>query len=93
MFSFVGSFAYEGLSYFVLFVLVIQALPSPTTGGFTSQTFDWRSNSNGNKKEIEEEDNFFSDFSFQPQTGSVSTTSSFNFQSSSNTVSVVWFLF
>ncbi|XP_010093567.2 probable WRKY transcription factor 33 isoform X2 [Morus notabilis] len=71
-----------------IFLSVSNALPSPTTGAFASQTFDWRSNSNDNKKEIEEEDNFFSDFSFQPQTGSASTTSSFNFQASSNTVSV-----
>nr|QQV37203.1 WRKY transcription factor [Boehmeria nivea] len=77
-----------------IFLSASNALPSPTTGAFLGQTFDWTSNSkdknsNNKNQEIEDEDKFFADFSFQPQTGSSSATSSFIFQSSANTVSVV----
>nr|AYD59720.1 WRKY transcription factor 61 [Ziziphus jujuba] len=64
-------------------------LPSPTTGAFSGQTFNWRSNSNEKQEGIEEGDKFFSDFSFQTQTtrpaSTTSSSSSFNFQSASNT--------
>ncbi|KAM6550502.1 hypothetical protein CsatB_000310 [Cannabis sativa] len=57
-----------------MFLSSSNALPSPTTGAFTGQTFDWRSNSISKDKQqqIEEEDKFFSDFSFQTRTGPVS---------------------
>ncbi|PON53593.1 WRKY domain containing protein [Parasponia andersonii] len=55
-----------------MFLSASNALPSPTTGAFAGQTFDWRSNSKDKQQQMEEEENFFSDFSFQPQTGPVS---------------------
>ncbi|KAF3448898.1 hypothetical protein FNV43_RR09614 [Rhamnella rubrinervis] len=73
-----------------LFLSTSNGLPSPTSGAFAGQTYNWRSNSDGKQQAIEDEDKFFSDFSFQkPQTRTASTTaasssSSFNFQSSSN---------
>ncbi|XWS60018.1 hypothetical protein CRYUN_Cryun08bG0172300 [Craigia yunnanensis] len=61
--------------------------PSPTTGAFSGQTLNWRSNSNDNQQGNKGEHNNFFDFSFQPQPRH-STTSSSTFQSSSNIVSV-----
>ncbi|KAF2306491.1 hypothetical protein GH714_018539 [Hevea brasiliensis] len=61
-------------------------LPSPTTGAFAGQTFNWRNNSNDNQRGGRGEEKSFSDFSFQTQTN---PTSSSIFQSSSSLVSVV----
>ncbi|XP_062094938.1 probable WRKY transcription factor 26 [Humulus lupulus] len=55
-----------------MFLSSSNALPSPTTGAFAGQTFDWRSNSKDKQQQMEEEEKFFSDFSFQPRTGPVS---------------------
>lgn len=64
-----------------------QTLPSPTTGAFSSQVFDWMSNSKDtNQQGVEKENKLFSDFSFQPAAAS---SSSFNLQSSSSMVSSV----
>ncbi|KAG2391475.1 hypothetical protein LR48_Vigan07g092000 [Vigna angularis] len=43
-------------------------LPSPTTGAFVSQSFNWKSSSGGNQQIVKEEDKSFSNFSFQTQT-------------------------
>ncbi|XWS55463.1 hypothetical protein CRYUN_Cryun09bG0002200 [Craigia yunnanensis] len=61
--------------------------PSPTTGAFTGQTLNWRSNSNDSQHGNKVEQNNFFDFSFQPQP-MPSTTSLSTFQSSSNIVSL-----
>jgi len=45
----------------------IQILPSPTTGAFVSQSFNWKSSSGGNRQIVKEEDKSFSNFSFQTQ--------------------------
>ncbi|KAF5193333.1 Wrky transcription factor, partial [Thalictrum thalictroides] len=49
-------------------------LPSPTTGTFPSQAFNWRANSNSFQQVggVKQEDRNYSDFSFQPQTKSSS---------------------
>ncbi|CAI9107094.1 OLC1v1006380C1 [Oldenlandia corymbosa var. corymbosa] len=53
----------------------VQILPSPTTGTFPFQAFFWNSNSNNAQQEIKQEEKGFSDFSFQPQTGSTVSVS------------------
>ncbi|KAF5193317.1 hypothetical protein FRX31_017096, partial [Thalictrum thalictroides] len=60
-------------------------LPSPTTGTFPSQAFNWRANSNSFQQVggVKQEDRNYSDFSFQPQTKSSSGSI---FQSSLSTV-------
>ncbi|XP_008809977.2 WRKY transcription factor WRKY24-like [Phoenix dactylifera] len=42
--------------------------PSPTTGTFPSQAFNWRSTSGNPQQGVKEEDRAYSDFSFQPHT-------------------------
>ncbi|XP_054819012.1 WRKY transcription factor WRKY24-like isoform X2 [Prosopis cineraria] len=42
-------------------------LPSPTTGAFSAQAFNWKSSSGQQQQNIKEEDKNFSSFSFQPQ--------------------------
>ncbi|KAF8397177.1 hypothetical protein HHK36_016084 [Tetracentron sinense] len=57
-------------------------LPSPTTGSFPAQGFNWRSNSSNYQQGIKQEDRNYTGFSFQPQTKSATTSESF-LQSSS----------
>ncbi|GLT65014.1 hypothetical protein SLA2020_374710 [Shorea laevis] len=42
-------------------------LPSPTTGTFPSQAFNWKPNSGDNLPNVKQEDKNMSDFSFHPQ--------------------------
>ncbi|XP_022729749.1 WRKY transcription factor WRKY24 [Durio zibethinus] len=60
-------------------------LPSPTTGTFPAQAFDWKSNSGNNQQNVKQEDNNYSDFSFQTQPRSATSLSSL-FLSSTNTI-------
>eukprot|EP00257_Ricinus_communis_P027046 XP_025014460.1 probable WRKY transcription factor 33 [Ricinus communis] len=70
-------------------------VPSPTTGTFAGQTFNWRSNiSNDNQRGFKGDEKTYSDFSFQTQTrpllassSSSSSLSSSIFQSSSSIIS------
>lgn len=66
----------------------MQILPSPTTGTFPSQGFNWRSNSNSNQQDVKREDKNYLDFSFQPQ-ARPSTTSASMFQPSTTTITTV----
>ncbi|XP_027329546.1 WRKY transcription factor WRKY24-like isoform X2 [Abrus precatorius] len=60
-------------------------LPSPTTGAFAAQSFNWKNSSGQNQRIVKEEDKSFSNFSFQTQPGPPATSTT-TFQSS--TVSV-----
>nr|URH10290.1 WRKY8 [Phoebe bournei] len=62
-------------------------LPSPTTGAFSAQAFNWRGNSSNYQQGIKEEENGYSGFSFEPNTTSVASTLSM-FQPSSAATSV-----
>ncbi|KAA8543692.1 hypothetical protein F0562_021562 [Nyssa sinensis] len=42
-------------------------LPSPTTGTIPAQSFNWKRNSNNDQQGVKQEDNNYSDFSFQLQ--------------------------
>ncbi|XP_057442193.1 WRKY transcription factor WRKY24-like isoform X2 [Lotus japonicus] len=58
-------------------------LPSPTTGAFAAQSFNWKSSSGGNQQVVKEEDKSFSNFSFQTQQAPPpATTSTATYQSS-----------
>nr|WGV38241.1 WRKY [Loropetalum chinense var. rubrum] len=61
-------------------------LPSPTTGTFPTQTFNWKRDygSNNNQSGVKQEEKNYSDFSFQTQTRPHSSSSSI-FQSSTTT--------
>ncbi|KDP22813.1 hypothetical protein JCGZ_00400 [Jatropha curcas] len=67
-------------------------LPSPTTGSFAGQTFNWRSISsdNNDQRGVRREEKNYYDFSFPTQTNPIPTSSSSSsiFQSSSSLVSV-----
>ncbi|KAJ7959905.1 WRKY transcription factor [Quillaja saponaria] len=60
-------------------------LPSPTTGTFSAQAFNWKSNSVDNEQTIKQEDKTYSGFSFQPQTGHPPASTTM-FQSSTSTM-------
>lgn len=64
-----------------------QILPSPTTGAFAAQSFNWKSSSGGNQQVVKEEDKSFSNFSFQTQQGPPPTTTSTATYQSSNVAS------
>ncbi|XVE79866.1 hypothetical protein DITRI_Ditri14bG0091600 [Diplodiscus trichospermus] len=51
-------------------------LPSPTTGTFSAQAFNWKSNSGTNQQKVKQEDKNCSDFSFQTHTRPVTSSSS-----------------
>ena len=71
------------------FFLCVQILPSPTTGAFAAQSFNWKSNnSGGNQQVIKEEEQNFSNFSFQTQPGPPATSTAM-FQSSTGTAQTV----
>ncbi|XP_004302557.1 PREDICTED: probable WRKY transcription factor 33 [Fragaria vesca subsp. vesca] len=72
-----------------MFLANSNTLPSPTTGAFSSQIFDWMSSSkeNNSQQGAEKEQKMFTDFSFQPATSSSSF--SHQQQSSSSMVSSV----
>ncbi|KAL7173075.1 hypothetical protein ACSBR2_032528 [Camellia fascicularis] len=56
-------------------------LPSPTTGTFPAQGFNWKSNSNNHQQSIKQEQKNYYDFSFQTQTRPpTSSTTSFQSQ-------------
>ncbi|KAJ6761872.1 WRKY TRANSCRIPTION FACTOR WRKY24-LIKE [Salix koriyanagi] len=59
-------------------------LPSPTTGTFPAQAFNWKSSSGNSLQNVKKEDKAFSNFSFQ-QPARQPTTSSAMFQSSNST--------
>ncbi|XP_022752927.1 WRKY transcription factor WRKY24-like [Durio zibethinus] len=59
-------------------------LPSPTTGTFPAQAFNWKSNSANNQQNVKQEDKNYSDFSFQTHPRPATSSSSM-FQSSTNT--------
>ncbi|KAM5583060.1 WRKY transcription factor WRKY24 [Rosa sericea] len=66
-------------------------LPSPTTGSFAAQAFNWRTISgsgtnNNNNRSLKEEHKNYSDFSFQTQTRAPPTSSSAIFQSSNSSI-------
>jgi WRKY transcription factor 33 len=63
-------------------------LPSPTTGTFPSQGFEWKSNSGNNRLNVKQEDKNYSDFSFRTQ-NKPPLSSSTNFQSSNTTIQTV----
>lgn len=48
-------------------------LPSPTTGTFPFQAYDWKNNSSNSQQNVKGEVKNHSDFSFQPQPGPVSS--------------------
>jgi hypothetical protein len=60
----------------------MQILPSPTTGSFASQRYNWLNNSEENQQIANETDKSFSNFSFQNQEGPAVTGSNTTFQSS-----------
>ncbi|XP_020226257.1 WRKY transcription factor WRKY24 isoform X1 [Cajanus cajan] len=60
-------------------------LPSPTTGAFVAQSFNWKSGSGGNQQIVKEEDKSFSNFSFQTQPGPTASSTA-TFQSSNVSV-------
>ncbi|XWS53396.1 hypothetical protein CRYUN_Cryun11dG0154000 [Craigia yunnanensis] len=60
-------------------------LPSPTTGTFPAQTFNWKSNSGTNQQNVKQEEKNYSDFSFQTHPRPATSSSSM-FQSSTNTI-------
>lgn len=65
-----------------LIVTILQLLPSPTTGTFPAQAFNWKSSSH---QHVKQEDKNCSDFSFQTQVGTAASIS----QSQTNHVSLV----
>ncbi|CAB4284872.1 unnamed protein product [Prunus armeniaca] len=72
-----------------MFLSSSNTLQSPTSGAFSSQIFDWMSNSKETQQGMEREQKMFSEFSFQPETRPAATSSSsFNIQASSNMASV-----
>ncbi|KAI4353481.1 hypothetical protein L6164_002427 [Bauhinia variegata] len=64
-----------------LFLSSPHIIASPTTEGFAGQSFDWRNSSSGNQERNKEEEENYSDFSFQTQTKPASSSL---FQSSSS---------
>ncbi|KAG4955030.1 hypothetical protein AAZX31_14G185300 [Glycine max] len=60
-------------------------LPSPTTGAFVAQSFNWKSSSGGNQQIVKEEDKSFSNFSFQTRSGPPASSTA-TYQSSNVTV-------
>lgn len=91
-----GSFVLSFLRFCLLMgflccvMFVLQTLQSPTSGAFSSQIFDWMSNSKEIQQGMEREQKMFSEFSFQPETRPAATSSSsFNIQAASNMASVV----
>lgn len=47
---------------------VLQILPSPTTGSFSVQAYDWKNSSGFSQPDVKREvKSHYSDFSFQPQ--------------------------
>jgi hypothetical protein len=60
----------------------MQILPSPTTGSFAPQRYNWLNNSEENHQIANETDKSFSNFSFQNQQGPAVTGSNTTFQSS-----------
>ncbi|EOY34632.1 WRKY DNA-binding protein 33 isoform 2 [Theobroma cacao] len=60
-------------------------LPSPTTGTFPAQAFNWKSNSGNNLQNVKQEDKNYSNFTFQTQPRPATSSSSM-FQSSTNTI-------
>ncbi|XP_062002539.1 WRKY transcription factor WRKY24-like [Rosa rugosa] len=67
-----------------MFLANSNTLPSPTTGAFSSQVFEWMSTpkENNSQQGAEKEQKMFTDFSFQPATSS----SSFSVQQSSSSM-------
>ncbi|XP_065880667.1 WRKY transcription factor WRKY24-like [Euphorbia lathyris] len=63
-------------------------LPSPTTGSFPSLPANWKTYSGNNHQNVKQEDNHYSDFSFQPP-ARLPETSSTMFQSK-NTIQTGW---
>ncbi|OVA12691.1 DNA-binding WRKY [Macleaya cordata] len=58
------------------------ALPSPTTGALPTQAFNWMGNSGNYQQDMKQEErNFSTDFSFQPQTSTISKEESLTRQS------------
>ncbi|KAG7946701.1 hypothetical protein I3843_14G054700 [Carya illinoinensis] len=62
-------------------------LPSPTTGTFPAQAFDWKSNFGNNQQNVKKEDNNY-DFSFQTQQRPPLSSSMTNFQSSNTAIQI-----
>ncbi|OMP02348.1 DNA-binding WRKY [Corchorus olitorius] len=60
-------------------------LPSPTTGTFPAQAFNWKLNSGNNQQNVKQEDKNYSDFSFQTQPRPDSSSSAM-IQSSTNSI-------
>ncbi|XP_028768938.1 WRKY transcription factor WRKY24 [Neltuma alba] len=66
-------------------------LPSPTTGAFSAQAFNWKSSSGQNQQNIKEEDKNFSSFSFQPQPRPpLPSTTTFQTPAASNQAHQAW---
>jgi len=63
-------------------------LPSPTTGTFPAQAFNWKSSYGNSLQNVKKEDKTFSDFSFH-QPARPPTTSTAMFQSSNSTIQPV----
>ncbi|KAG4935176.1 hypothetical protein AAZX31_18G055800 [Glycine max] len=64
-------------------------LPSPTTGSFAGQGFNWKSSYGESQQHVKEEDKSFSSFSFQTQTHPPLPSSN-GFQSSTGVVQTGW---
>ncbi|XP_059430731.1 WRKY transcription factor WRKY24-like [Corylus avellana] len=61
-------------------------LPSPTTGTFPAQGFQWKSNSDNNRQNVKQEDKNYSDFSFRTQNRPPLSSTTTNFPSSNTTI-------
>ncbi|KAK1384971.1 WRKY transcription factor [Heracleum sosnowskyi] len=62
-------------------------LPSPTTGSFPYQAFNWKKdNSNNQQDDVKQEQNHYSDFSFQTQTRPPTSSSTTIYPSQTTTI-------
>ncbi|XP_072997357.1 WRKY transcription factor WRKY24-like [Typha latifolia] len=61
--------------------------PSPTTGSFPTQTFNWRGTSSSYQQGIKDEQNIYSEFSFQTQQAAKENAQQSSFQTSSTAIS------
>lgn len=71
--------------------LDVKILPSPTTGTFSPQSFNWRGNSSNYQQGIKEEEMSCSNFSFEPNKMPASAALSMFQSSSAATTVVVYF--
>lgn len=68
----------------------MQILPSPTTGSFPYQAFNWKKNiSNNQQDDVKQEQNNYSDFSFHTQTRPPTSSSTTIYPSQTTTITTV----